>query len=74
MILGTASYQCGFERLDLGARYADKDFADPVNDRRLLWGWAVVDEGSQGLLRELQYDARLGAHGCNFIKQPAVAF
>jgi hypothetical protein len=64
----TASFQCGFERLDLGARYADKDFADPVKDRRLLWGWAVVDEGSQGLLRELQYDARLGPHG--LIKAP----
>ena len=56
----TANFQCGFKRLELGARYAEKDFWDPIKRRRLLWGWAVVDEGSLGLLRELQYDERLG--------------
>jgi sucrose-6-phosphate hydrolase SacC (GH32 family) len=56
----TANFQCGFKRLDLGARYAEKDFYDPVKHRRLLWGWAVVDEGSLGLPRELRYDANLG--------------
>jgi len=45
------SPQPGFARLELGARYADKDFADPVRRRRLLWGWAVIDEGSMGLVR-----------------------
>ena len=42
----------GWRQLEKGPRYADKDFA-AADGRRLAWGWAVVDEGSLGLLREL---------------------
>ena len=40
--------------------------------RRLLWGWAVVDEGSLGLLRELRYDERLdpSVGGGQLLKAP----
>ena len=46
--------------IDQGNFYASKDFYDPVKDRRINWGWAVVAPGSTlSLGREVVYNAEL---------------
>eukprot|EP00943_MAST-04B_sp_MAST-4B-sp1_P007940 g7940.t1 len=46
--------------IDQGNFYASKDFYDPVKDRRINWGWAVVAPGSTlSMGREVVYNAEL---------------
>eukprot|EP00294_Goniomonas_avonlea_P016037 CAMPEP_0114543504 /NCGR_PEP_ID=MMETSP0114-20121206/2390_1 /TAXON_ID=31324 /ORGANISM="Goniomonas sp, Strain m" /LENGTH=606 /DNA_ID=CAMNT_0001727845 /DNA_START=18 /DNA_END=1838 /DNA_ORIENTATION=+ len=43
-------------KIDAGAFYASKDFYDPVKQRRINWGWAIVPPAStQTLPREVMY-------------------
>ena len=44
---------------DHGPYYATKDFYDPVQQRRILWGWAVPPLDAQSLPREVTWNPEL---------------
>jgi len=53
----TPGYDFEWHKLDYGKVYASKDFYDPVNKRRVYWGWARVNgiNGVLTLVRELTW-------------------
>jgi hypothetical protein len=49
--------QCHF--YDSSAFYAGKDFWDPVQGRRINWGWAKTPQGAQTMPRMMNYHPQL---------------
>jgi len=45
--------------MDGGNFYASKDFYDPVQGRRIFWGWIMIGPGAQSLPREVTWHPEL---------------
>ena len=48
-----------FQVIDNGSYYAAKDFWDPVQERRVVWGWAQIPNGAQALPRTVTWHTQL---------------
>ena len=45
--------------IDRGSYYASKDFYDPVQERRINWGWATIPGGAQSMARVVTWHPTL---------------
>lgn len=48
-----------YQIVDNGTYYAAKDFWDPVKQRRILYGWAQIQNGAQALPRVVTWSSQL---------------